>query len=131
MQYMLAIYGEEGGWDDFSPEQMEEGLELWGNFERELVGADSLIAGEALQPSATATTARREGDEHTITDGPFVETKEQLGGFYLIEAENLDEALEWAKKVPVSDGQSVEVRPIMDFTQFGWERPTRVTSGAR
>ncbi len=57
-----------------------------------------------------------------VTDGPFAETKEQVGGFYLIECENLDEALEWAKKVPVSGG-GVEVRPVMDYTQFGYEEP--------
>ena len=57
-----------------------------------------------------------------VTDGPFAETKEQVGGFYLIECENLDEALEWAKKVPVPGG-GVEVRPVMDYTQFGYEEP--------
>ncbi len=130
MKYMLAIFGEEGGWDDVTPEEMQEGLELWGNFERELIDANSHHAGEGLQPSATATTVKREGDGHTVTDGPFAETKEQLGGFYLIEAENLDSALEWAKKIPVSDGQSVEVRPVMDYSEFGYERPNEAAKSA-
>jgi len=121
MKYMLAIFGEEGGWDDVSPEEMQEGMKLWGQFEEAAADAGAYIAGEGLQPSATATTVKRSGDDHTVTDGPFAETKEQLGGFYLLECANLDEGLEWAKKVPVGDGQSVEVRPVMDYTQFGSE----------
>ena len=115
--------GEEGGWDDVSPEEMQEGMKLWGDFEQALVDSGAYIAGEGLQPSATATTVRRDGDERIVTDGPFAETKEQVGGFYLIDVENLDEALEWAKKVPVGDGQSTEVRPVMNYEEFGYQSP--------
>ena len=80
-------------------------------------------AGEGLQPSATASTVRiEEGKEPTVTDGPFAESKEQLGGFYLLECKDLDEALEYAKKIPFQNG-SVEVRPVMDYTEFGYEDP--------
>ena len=130
MRYMLAIFGEEGGWDDVSPEEMQEGMKLWGAYEKELVDTGAYIAGEGLQPSATATTVKREGEERTVTDGPFAETKEQLGGFYLIECANLDEALEWAKKVPVGDGQSTEVRPVMDYGEFGYESPGEAAKAA-
>ena len=121
MKYMLAIFGEEGGWDEVSPAEMQEGIELWGAFEEDLKANGGYVAGEGLQPSATATTVKREGEDRTVTDGPFAETKEQLGGFYLIDVANLDEALEWAKKLPVSDGFTTEVRPVMDYSQFASE----------
>jgi hypothetical protein len=130
MKYMLVFIGEEGGWDEVSPEEMQEGMKLWQNFEQALVDAGAHVAGEGLQPSATATTLKRSGDEHIVTDGPFAETKEQIGGFYLIDVENLDEALEWAKKVPVSDGQSIEVRPVMDYSEFGYESPAEAASSS-
>jgi hypothetical protein len=128
MKYLLAFFGEEGGWDDVSPQEMQEGMKLWGDYERALVDAGAYIAGEGLQPSDTATSVRRDGEERIVTDGPFAETKEQLGGFYLIECENLDQALEWAKKVPVGDGQTTEVRPVMDYTQFGYESPAEAAA---
>ena len=123
MKYMLTLIGEEGGWEDVTPEQMKAEMGRWQAFGAELVEAGAFIAGEGLQESATATTVRvGDGDERVVTDGPYAETKEQVGGFYLIECENLDQALEWAKKVPVSGG-GVEVRPVMDYTQFGYEEP--------
>jgi hypothetical protein len=87
------------------------------------VDANAYIAGEGLKESDTATTVKRQGEERIVTDGPFAETKEQLGGFYLIDVENLDEAIEWAKKVPIGDGQSTEVRPVMDYEAVGFESP--------
>ena len=123
MKYLLAFFGEEGGWDDVSEEEMQEGMKLWGDYEQALVEAGAYIAGEGLQPSATATSVKRQGEERIVSDGPFAETKEQLGGFYLIECDNLDEALEWAKRVPIGDGQTTEVRPVMDYSQFGYESP--------
>ena len=123
MRYLLAFFGDESGWDDVTPEQMQEGIKRWEDFERELVAAGGYLAGDGLQPSSTAATVKRFGDERIVTDGPFAETKEQLGGFYLIECDSLDDAIEWAKKVPVGDGQSIEVRPVMDYSQFGFESP--------
>ena len=130
MKYMLILAGEEGGWDDVTPEQMKESMQRWSAFERELGDAGAFLAGERLQDSGTATTIRIQDDgERIVTDGPFAETKEQVGGFYLLECENLDEALDWAKKVPLRDG-GIEVRPIMDYTQFGMERPESITGAA-
>ena len=75
-----------------------------------------MLGGEALQPTATATTVRAEAGQSLIVDGPFAETKEQFGGFFLIEAADLDEAIAWAAKMPNLDaGGSVEVRPVMEF----------------
>ena len=122
MKYMLTLIREEGGWDDVTPEQMQAEMSRWEAFGKELEQAGAFIAGEGLQESATATTVRLEGDERLVTDGPFAETKEQVGGFYLLECENLDEAIAWAKKVPLSGG-GIEVRPVMDYTQYGYEEP--------
>ena len=123
MKYMLTLISEEGGWDDVTPEQMQAEMSRWEAFGKELEQAGAFIAGEGLQESATATTIRIQGDgERVVTDGPFAETKEQVGGFYLLECENLDEAIAWAKKVPLSGG-GIEVRPVMDYTQYGYEEP--------
>jgi hypothetical protein len=123
VKYMLTLIGEEGGWEDASPEDMKTEMDRWQAFGQELVDAGAFLAGEGLQESATATTVRiGDGDERVVTDGPFAETKEQVGGFYLLECANLDEALEWAKKVPLSKG-GIEVRPVMDYTQYGYEEP--------
>lgn len=124
MKYVLALFGDESGWDDVTPDEMKAAMQPWTDFDRELTDADALIAGEGLQPSSAATTVKvGEGSDRVVTDGPFAETKEQLGGFYLLECENLDQALEWAKKVPLQPGGSIEVRPVMDYTQFGYEPP--------
>jgi hypothetical protein len=124
MKYLLAIFGDESGWDDVTPEEMRAAMKPWNQFERELYDSGARIAGEGLQRSSTATTIRFGGDdEPTVTDGPFAETKEQLGGVYLIDCENHDQAVEWAKKVPVQAGSAIEVRPVMDYTQFGFVDP--------
>jgi hypothetical protein len=123
---MLTLIAEEGGWEDASPEEMKAEMDTWQALGEKMVAAGVYIAGEALQESATATTLRATDDgERMLTDGPFAETKEQVGGFYLLECENLDDALEWAKMVPISGG-SVEVRPVMDFSEYGYERPDAV-----
>jgi hypothetical protein len=123
MKYMLAFFGEEGAWFDRTPEEIQEAMKLWQDYEQQLVDAGAYVAGEGLKESATATTVKRDGEERIVTDGPFAETKEQLGGFYVVDCENLDEAIEWAKKVPLSDGDSTEVRPVMDYEEAGFESP--------
>jgi hypothetical protein len=123
MRYMLAIIGEEGGWEDVTPEQMKEAMSRWGAFDDKLLADGVWVAGDGLQPSATATTVRIGEGEATVTDGPFAETKEQLGGFYLIDCDSLDEALEYAKQIPAQPGNSVEVRPVMDYGEFGYVHP--------
>jgi hypothetical protein len=121
MKYVLALISEEGDSDNYSPEEMKAEMDRWFDYTRESVDRGAFIAAEALQPSETATTVRiREGQDPVVTDGPFAESKEQLGGFYLFECENLDEALDYAKRIPFRDG-TVEVRPVMDFTEFGYE----------
>lgn len=117
MQYMLTIIGPEGGMEDATPEEMQAVLDAWNDVTEEMKTAGVHVAGEALQPSETATTVRAQGrDERIITDGPYAETKEQVGGFYLLDCDNLDEAIEWARKLPKRDG-GVEVRPVMVFDE--------------
>ncbi len=124
MKYLLALISEEGGLEDATPEEMKAVMDQWSAYSKEAVDNGAFLAGEALQPSETVSTVKIEqGKEPTVTDGPFAESKEQLGGFYLLECKNLDEALEYAKKIPFRNG-FVEVRPVMDFSEEGYEDPT-------
>jgi hypothetical protein len=124
MMYMLALISEEGGMEDASPEEMKAVMDRWDAYTKRAVENGAFIAGEALQPSATASTVKiKEGEEPVVSDGPFAESKEQLGGFYLLECNDLDEALDYAKRIPFQDG-IVEVRPVMDFSEYGYESRT-------
>jgi hypothetical protein len=124
MKYMLSFVVEEGAMDNVSPEEMREGLERWSAFDDEAVEKGAMIACEPLEGGSTATTIHiREDGDRTVTDGPFAEAKEQLGGFALLECEDLDEALEWANKVPMRYGK-IEVRPVMDLSEFGYQSRT-------
>jgi len=124
MRYLLTIAGEEGGMDDATPEEMKAVMAAWDSFTQETVDEGAFVAGEGLQPSSTATTVHipEGGGERTVTDGPFAESKEVIGGFYLLECKDLDEALEWAKKIPARGGK-VEVRPVMDYEASGMPSP--------
>jgi hypothetical protein len=119
MKYLCTIYGDESRIADLPPEQMNEMLEAYGAFGRE--AGDRVLGGEGLQPTSTATTVRVRDGERLLTDGPFAETKEQLGGFYLLECTSLDEAIEWAAKIPGAQFGSVEVRPVMNYEGAGAE----------
>ena len=120
MKYVLALISEEGGLEDASPEEMKAVMDRWEDYTKKAVENGVFIAGEALQPSTTASTVTiKEGQEPIVSDGPFAESKEQLGGFYLFECNDLDEALEYAKRIPFQDG-TVEVRPVMDFSDQGY-----------
>ena len=131
MKFMLILIGDEGGWEeDVTPEEMQAEMKRWTDYGQALRDAGAHIASEPLQESATAKTVRfGEGDERLVTDGPYAESKEQVGGFYLIDVADQAEAIEWAKKVPQRSG-SIEVRPIMDFTQYGSESPTEAQATA-
>lgn len=111
MQYAALIYAVEGA-DDVD---METLLGQYRAFGEEVIAAGVMKGGEALEPVATATSVRVRNGETAITDGPFAETKEALGGFYLLECDSLDEAVKWAAKIPSARYGTVEVRPIMAF----------------
>jgi len=112
-QYAVLIYEDEKGWSEGDPTVIEEGMKAHNQFAVD--AGEKLRGGQALQPTSTATTIHKDSSGgFAVTDGPFVETKEALGGFYLIEAADLDEAIALAKKVPAPFG-GVEVRPVMVF----------------
>jgi hypothetical protein len=116
-KYAILIYGDETAGADLPPEQLQQILDAWWGYEGELQKQPGLrLAGEALQPTATATSIRLQGGKETVTDGPFAETKEQLGGFYLLDCKDLDEAMAWARKIPQQDG-TLEIRPVQEFDQ--------------
>jgi hypothetical protein len=115
MRYLALIYGDESAGADATPEQTQEIMDAYNAFGKEAAERGVLHSGEALQPTSTATTVRVRNDETLTTDGPFAETKEQLGGFYLLDCKDLDEAIEMAAKIPGSWTGSVEVRPIWEF----------------
>jgi len=117
MQYLLLIYGDQNGWESMSEEERGQVFQAYGTFTEELEKSGAMVGGNALQPTETATTVRVRNDETLTTDGPFAETKEQLGGYYLVNVDSLDEALEWAAKIPGASHGSIEVRPVMVFEE--------------
>ena len=119
MQYALLIYGDEAGAADMTEADGNAMMAEYGAYTQELSGTGAMKGGDALQSTQTATTVRVRDGQTLTTDGPFAETKEQLGGFYLIDVASLDEALEWAAKIPGARTGSIEVRPIMVFPEAG------------
>jgi hypothetical protein len=115
MKYMFLIYSNENDSANISEAQQQAEMAEYFAFNAEMGKQGKLISGEGLMPIATATTLRvREGKTLT-TDGPFAETKEQLGGYYLLECKDLDEAVEMAKQIPTSRHGSIEIRPIASY----------------
>jgi hypothetical protein len=119
MKYALTIYNEEAGWDELSEEEQGAITQAYGEVTQEMNEKGVFVAGEGLYPTATATTVRVRDGENSVTDGPFAETKEQLGGFYVLDVKNLDEAIEWAAKIPGAQRGSIEIRPVMVFDEAG------------
>ena len=119
MQYMLLIYGDQDGWKSLSEEEGAQIMQAYMQFTQELQESGSMVAGDALQPTETATTVRVRNDETLTTDGPFAETKEQLGGFWIVKCADLDEALALAARATVACQAPVEVRPVMVFEEDG------------
>jgi hypothetical protein len=125
MKYLFALIMDESRAADRTPEEGAESMKAWDAFTTEIKDAGAFLAGEGLQPSATATAVKidQQGGDPIVTDGPFAETKEQLGGFYLLDCGDLDEAIAWAKKIPMPGGV-VEIRPVMDYEAAGSEAHT-------
>ncbi|MCB9006915.1 MAG: YciI family protein [Ardenticatenaceae bacterium] len=115
MQYLLMIYTSEQQDAQRTPEENEANMSAYYNFTNEVREAGVMVGGEALHPTTAATTVRVRHGQTMSTDGPFAETKEQLGGYYLLNCENLDEAIQWAAKIPGAKDGSIEIRPIWEF----------------
>lgn len=114
MRYMLLLYIDPE-LAPSAPEELEADMGRWFAYTEELKAAGVHLAGDALQPVTAATTVRVRNDESLTTDGPFAETKEILGGFYMIDVPDLDDALKWGAASPNAAYGSTEVRPIMEF----------------
>src|SRR5579875_2326458 len=119
MKYLFALIGDQTRLADATPEEMRAFMQAWDGFTRAAKDAGVYLGGEGLQPPTTATTEKiLETGDRSLNDGPFAETKEQLACYYLLDCEDLDEALAWAKRIPWIGG-SVEVRPVMDYEAAG------------
>lgn len=113
MQYMLLIYEDENAVQ--SPQGLQEVVAAHMRLAAEMREKGVMVAGDGLQTSETATTVRTAASGQSVHDGPYAETREQLGGYYLIDVADLDAALVWAKRVPVPTGGGIEVRPLMIY----------------
>ena len=115
MRYMLLIYGDPSLAASMTPEEGEKMMADYYTFTQSIVESGEMLSGEPLQGVETATTVRVRGGRTASTDGPFAETKEVLGGYYLVDCQDLDRAIELAARIPAAHGGSVEVRPVMEL----------------
>ena len=115
MKYLCLIYENEQNWSHYTKNQGDSMMAEYGTFTEDIQKSGHLVAGEALQPTNTATTVRVRNGKVSTTDGPFAETKEQLGGYYLIEGKDLNDAIQVAARIPGAKTGAVEVRPVMVF----------------
>jgi hypothetical protein len=129
MKYLCLIYENERAWETMPQGQAEAIMNEYFAFTEDIRKSGKYVAGEALQPTPTATTVRVRNGKISTTDGPFAETKEQLGGFYLIEAKDLNDAIQVASRIPSARLGSIEVRPVVDFSAEAAKREE--AAGAR
>ena len=113
MQYLLLIYGKESDWDTKTEADRSTILNEFMEFTKSITQSGHYLGGNELNVTSTATTVRMRDKKRLVTDGPFAETKEQLGGYYLIEAKDLDDAISLAARIPSARWGSIEVRPII------------------
>lgn len=112
MQYMLMIYSNETVMQSVKPADMQQMMAAYGAYTEAMKKAGVLIAADRLQPTATATTVRLANGKTEVLNGPYADTREQLGGYYLIEAPDLDAAIAWAARCPGASHGTMEVRPV-------------------
>ena len=114
MQYMLLICDDEQKFPTLSESDLAKRNAGWATLTQELIAAEKMRGGDRLHPAASATTLRVKNGQRLLTDGPFAETKEQLGGYYLLNCKDLDDAIAWAAKIPGAQTGLIEVRPIWE-----------------
>jgi len=112
MQYLLAVYTDESGWSSMTPAEKEQGMRAYGAYTEALKQADVFKGSNRLQSSGTATTVRVKDGKPQVLNGPFADSREQLGGYFLIDAPDLDAAISWAARCPGASHGIVEVRPV-------------------
>ncbi|HEX2622437.1 MAG TPA: YciI family protein [Phototrophicaceae bacterium] len=115
MKYMLLMYASEAEMPAYTPEELQATSQIWWALTKEMETAGVLLANNGLSSVNDATTLRMRDGKRLIVDGPFAETHEQLGGYYLLECKDLDEALEWAAKIPTALYGSIEIRPMWSY----------------
>jgi hypothetical protein len=115
MRHLLTIYFDESAAAGAPPEQMKQVADAYQAVTEEMTAKGVLVAGDGVQPTSAARTVRVPNGEASVSDGPFAETKEQLGGFYLVDVDDTDAAVEWAAKIPGAQWGCVEVRPVIDY----------------
>ena len=111
---MLLICDDEKAWGKYTEAEQKQMMAEYGQLSAQLKAGGQYLAGSQLKPAASATSVRIRGGKRLLTDGPFAETREQLGGYYLVEAKNLDEAIEIAAKIPAARTGTIEVRPLVE-----------------
>ena len=115
MKYMLLIHDDEKVWGKLSEPERQKIYGEYGQFGQQIRSAGQYLAGSQLQPTSTATSVRVRDGKRLVTDGPFAETREQLGGYYLVDARNLDEAIDIAARIPSARMGTIEVRPVVEM----------------
>jgi hypothetical protein len=115
MKYMLMICDDEKAWAKFTDAERQQIYAEYGQFSQQLQASGHYLAGSQLQPTSAATSVRVRNGKRLVTDGPFAETREQLGGYYLIEAKDLDEAIGIAAQIPSARLGTIEVRPLVEM----------------
>jgi hypothetical protein len=132
MKYLLTIYTDESRWAEATPQDLQDMMTAYEEYTREVVAAGVMLGGEGLARSGTATTVRVRGDEVLTSDGPFAETREQLGGYYLLDCADEEEAIGWAARIPGTRyGSAIEVRPVMDYEAVGGDSEVHSREVAR
>ena len=121
MKYLLTLWGDETSWAEATPDQLAAVMEEYEEFGRAATQAGVMLGGEGLQDSQSTTQVTLRGGKRMVTDGPFVETKEQIGGYYLLDCKDLDEAIAWAEKIPAALKGTIEIRPVMDYEAAGYD----------
>jgi hypothetical protein len=112
MKYLLLMYADESIGSEWSKDEFQAASKVWAEFRKELSAGGVLVSSSGVAPGTSATTVRLRDGKTMITDGPFAETHEQLGGYFLIECKDLDEAIRWAEKIPTAKYGSIEIRPL-------------------
>jgi hypothetical protein len=112
MKYMLLVYGNEGEWQGLPPSENDQRIAAYRAYMEAMAQAGIMVGGDRLQPSPSATTVRAANGKTTVLNGPYAETREQLGGYFLIEVPHLDAALSWAARCPGAGHGVIEVRPV-------------------
>jgi hypothetical protein len=116
MEYLLLLYVNENGWNALTPAQQQQGAAAYKAYTEALQKSGALKGSNRLRPTSSATTVRIENSKSQVLDGPYADSKEQLGGYYLIEAPDLDGAISWANRCPAAGHGVVEVRPVWNMS---------------